>query len=169
MPDQPNTIPLAAVNAACQSWHGLDAWDQMTQAGRESQRGWMRHALTSALPFLITDDTSDGYHTFREYFHQRMLYNAALFSHWASHDPYGPAHHDVHKSRLHDDGTHPFGKPEWFVVRAQLPTGQISNHYLIDDAWDLFKVPEWERAAKWDGHTAAEAETRLLEYVRSGA
>jgi len=103
----------------------------------------------------ITADTSDGYHTFRELYEYRKAYNALLFNQWAALGLY-----DVHKSWLHSDGGPCFGGG-WFIVVAQMPTGQISNHYKADD-WPLFAVPERERGAEWDGHTPQIALERLL-------
>ena len=74
---------------------------------------------------MVTGETSDGYHTFNELYEFRKLYNAALFNEWASQGKY-----DVHKSKFHADGGKCFGGG-WFIVMAQLPTGQISNHYEI--------------------------------------
>lgn len=105
------------------------------------------------------DDISDGYHTRREVYRYRMLYNATTFNEWAA-----AGRHDVHKSRLHDDGTVPFGNPDLFKVTAQLPTGQISNHYPID-CWSLFNIPERERSAVWDGSTAAEVADSLGRFL----
>jgi len=102
----------------------------------------------------IDENTSDGYHTFKELYEYRMLYNALLFNEWAKNGDYG-----VHKSKLHSDGEVPFGGG-WFVVSAQLPIGQVTNHYELKD-WDLFQIPENTRAAKWDGHTPQEAAIRL--------
>lgn len=34
---------------------------------------------------------------------------------------------------------------DWFIVIAELPTGQISNHYRVED-WNLFDIPEKEKA-----------------------
>lgn len=48
----------------------------------------------------------------------------------------------------------------WFVVVAQLPTGQITNHYPMKD-WEQFQIPERERANEWDGHTPEVALNRL--------
>ena len=48
---------------------------------------------------------------------------------------------------------------------ANLPTGQISNHYELK-YWDLFKVPEKEIADEWDGHTPQEAAERLYKYLQ---
>jgi len=98
---------------------------------------------------------SDGYHTFNELYEFRKMYNAAAFNAWAKEGLY-----DVHKSKHHSDGTECFGGG-WFIVMAILPTGQISNHYKIED-WDLFQCPE-ELIVKqaYDGHTALDVLDRL--------
>ena len=84
-----------------------------------------------------------------------MLYNAAFFNmlpkEW------------VHKSKRHHDGEECFGGG-WFIVMANLPTGQISNHYELKD-WELFQIPEREVADEWDGHTPQEAAERLHKYL----
>lgn len=101
-------------------------------------------------------EVSDGYHTFNELYYYRMLYNAAFFNllpkEW------------VHKSKRHHTGEECFGGG-WFIVMANLPTGQISNHYELKD-WDLFQVPEKEFADEWDGHTPQEAAERLHKYLQ---
>ena len=101
-------------------------------------------------------EVSDGYHTFNELYYYRMLYNAAFFNllpkEW------------VHKSKKHHTGEECFGGG-WFIVMANLPTGQISNHYELKD-WDLFQVPEKEYADEWDGHTPQEAAERLYKYLQ---
>lgn len=100
-------------------------------------------------------DISDGYHTFRELYEFRKVYNAALFNEWASQGKY-----DVHKSSHHNDGKECFGGG-WFIVVAMLPTGQITNHYEMKD-WDLFKVPTCATAAyPFDGHTSNDVLQRL--------
>ena len=100
-------------------------------------------------------EISDGYHTFNELYYYRMLYNAAFFNmlpkEW------------VHKSKKHNDGEECFGGG-WFIVMANLPTGQISNHYELKD-WDLFQIPEKEVADEWDGHTPQEATERLHKFL----
>ena len=100
-------------------------------------------------------EISDGYHTFNELYYYRMLYNAAFFNllpkEW------------VHKSKRHHTGEECFGGG-WFIVIAQLPTGQISNHYELKD-WDLFHIQEKEIADEWDGHSPQEAAKRLHEFL----
>ena len=103
----------------------------------------------------ITEDTSDGYHTFKELYEFRKVYNAALFNEWAIKEEYF-----VHKSWKHNDGELCFGGG-WFIVVALLPSGQISNHYEAKD-WDLFKIPERPEAIfEFDGHTSQDVLNRI--------
>ena len=104
---------------------------------------------------------SDGYHTFNELYDYRKAYNAAFFNELAKQGLY-----DVHKSRLHSDGNVPFDDNNWFIVMAELPTGQISNHYEIKD-WDLFNIPEKEKANVWDGHSPQDVYERLVKYLNN--
>ena len=100
-------------------------------------------------------EISDGYHTFNELYKYRMLYNAAFFNMLPK--------DIVHKSKKHHDGEECFGGG-WFIVMANLPTGQISNHYELKD-WDLFQIPEKYIADEWDGHTPQEAADRLFKFL----
>ena len=130
--------------------------------------------VQEALLNLSGDDIrqiNDGYHSFEELYEFRKMYNAALFNEWGSHmsvvienglklnSKFTPKY-DVHKSWRHYDGELCFGGG-WFIVVAVLPSGQISNHYRADD-WDLFKVPEVEKALfPFDGHTPQDVLERL--------
>lgn len=107
----------------------------------------------------VDENTSDGYHTFKELYEFRKLYNAALFNEWYSQGKY-----NVHKSWKHHDGEECFGGG-WFIVVATLPTGQISNHYEEKD-WDLFRVVAKDRADEWDGHTSQDVAKRLLNQLK---
>lgn len=108
---------------------------------------------------------SDGWHTFSDLYDIRLAYNVALFNEWGRDSEECdfislPAKHDVHKSQRHHDGELCFGGG-WFIVVANLPSGQISNHYEMKH-WDLFRVPETEKAKyEWDGHTSEDVINRL--------
>ena len=101
------------------------------------------------------EDISDGYHTFKELYEFRKLYNAALFNEWQATHKY-----EVYKSKRHFDGELCFGG-DYFIVVAMLPNGQISNHYEMKD-WDLFNICEYDKSRyEYDGHTSQDVLQRL--------
>lgn len=104
---------------------------------------------------------SDGYHTFDELYRYRMIYHAWAVRAWQQ------AGYPVVKSHRHSDGESCFGGG-WFIVSAQLPTGQVSNHYE-DEYWDLFDCPEVEKAPEWDGHTPQQAADRIETALKEAA
>jgi hypothetical protein len=95
----------------------------------------------------------DRHHTMDELYYYRGLYNAYATQAWLA------SGFEVVKSWLHDDGTM---FDNMFIVTAHLFTGQVSNHYL-SDLWDLFDVPEVEKAPPWDGHDPKIAARRLRD------
>lgn len=128
------------------------------------------------IPNFDDNAISDKYHTFREVYNNRKAYNVALFNELANpntlryfkddkeFDGVGSIQgnrYNVHKSKKHFDGEECFGGG-WFIVVALLPTGQISNHYKLED-WDLFRIPETEKALfEFDGHNTNDVINRLL-------
>lgn len=129
--------------------------------------------LIDLCPSSVKEQLSDGYHSFKELYDIRLAYNVALFNEWANHLWKNPSwrvdtnseqsmipKYNVHKSWKHSDGELCFGGG-WFIVVANLPSGQISNHYEAKD-WDLFKIPEVEKALfEFDGHTTQDVIQRL--------
>lgn len=115
---------------------------------------------------VAASDASDGYHTFKELYEYRLLYNAALFN--LMHKQGGTF--AVHKSKKHAEGDLCFGG-DWFIVMAYIPQGngtmtQISNHYHISE-WDAFKIPERDKADQWDGHTPADVAQRIRKWLEA--
>lgn len=110
-----------------------------------------REALVAA---LRAGEVSDGYHTHNELYQYRMLLHAYAVRDWVA------GGLPVVKSWRHHDGEQCFGGG-WFIVVAELPTGQVSCHYKAEH-WDLFAVPAVPLPPVWDGHTPAEAAERLL-------
>ncbi len=102
---------------------------------------------------MTTGPAGDEDPAITELYAFRLAYNALLFSEWAAQGRY-----DVHLSHRHSDGS---AEPGHFVVVAQTPFGQVSNHYRTEHR-DLFDVPELDRARTWDGHTPQQALQRLL-------
>ncbi len=107
---------------------------------------------------VITGETSDGYYTFNELYHHRAVLFSVIVKTFADH---------AWKSRKHHDGTMYDGM---FIVGIETPDGQATYHYDIEPYWDMFECKELEYAPEWDGHTPAQAISRIgkLEPVRHG-
>lgn len=96
-------------------------------------------------------ELSDGFHTFNSLYEQRMILFAALVK----------AYRDkAWKSYRHEDGEYCFGGG-WFIVGIDTPEGSYTYHYE-NKYWDMFACIDLPRAKHWDGHTEADAETRVM-------
>ena len=95
-------------------------------------------------------DLSDGYHTFKQLYYQRMMLFAALVK---------QNRDKAWKSLRHSDGELCFGGG-WFIVGIDTPKGSYTYHYE-DNYFSLFDCEELERGKPWDGHTEKDV-TRLL-------
>ena len=102
------------------------------------------------IPETGIEDMSDGYHTFKDLYYQRMMLTAALVK------AYKPL---AWKSHRHEDGELCFGVG-WFIVGITTPQGDYTYHYE-DKYWDLFECEELPVGKPWDGHTEKDV-TRLL-------
>ena len=96
------------------------------------------------------DDLSDGFHTFRQLYYQRMMLFATIVK-----QNKGRAW----KSLRHEDGELCFGGG-WFIVGIDTPEGTYTYHYE-DNYFSLFDCKELERGKHWDGHTEKDV-NRLL-------
>lgn len=95
-------------------------------------------------------DLSDGYHTFRQLYYQRMMLFAALVK---------QNRDKAWKSLRHEDGELCFGGG-WFIVGIDTPEGSYTYHYE-EKYFSLFDCVELEKGKHWDGHTEKDV-TRLL-------
>ena len=110
-----------------------------------------REAICEAANVNDIGDVSDGFHTFNGLYEQRMILFAALVK--ACEDK-------AWKSYRHEDGELCFGGG-WFIVGIDTPEGSYTYHYE-NEYWDMFYCSELPRAKHWDGHTEADARTRLM-------
>lgn len=102
------------------------------------------------IPETGIDDLSDGFHTFRQLYYQRMMLFATIVR---------QNREKAWKSLRHEDGELCFGGG-WFIVGIDTPEGSYTYHYE-DNYWSLFDCAELERGKHWDGHTEKDV-TRLL-------
>lgn len=114
-------------------------------------------ALPSAQPYGYVkvpetgiDDLSDGFHTFRQLYYQRMMLFAAIVKQNKDR---------AWKSFRHEDGELCFGGG-WFIVGIDTPEGSYTYHYE-DNYFSLFDCEELECGKHWDGHTEKDV-IRLL-------
>lgn len=99
----------------------------------------------------VNGSTSDGYHTFDELYHHRMI----LFSIICNQNK-----ENAWKSLKHHDGTM---YDDYFIVGITTTEGDYTYHYHIDN-WHYFDVKELPLAPEWDGHKPDDI-TRLLSLV----
>ena len=125
----------------------------------ETERAFLCSAFVDGAQWQADRPSGDEYHTMEELYEYRMLYNAHAVRGWLA------AGISVVKSHRHHDGEECFGGG-WFIVTAQLPSGQVSNHYR-NEFWNLFDCPEVEAAPEWDGHTPQIAAERLRAALNS--
>lgn len=96
------------------------------------------------------DDLSDGFHTFRQLYYQRMILFATIVKQNKD---------KAWKSLRHEDGELCFGGG-WFVVGIDTPDGSYTYHYE-NKYFDLFDCEILDYGKHWDGHTEKDV-TRLL-------
>ena len=96
------------------------------------------------------DDLSDGFHTFRQLYYQRMMLFAVIVK---------QNRDRAWKSLRHEDGELCFGGG-WFIVGIDTPEGSYTYHYE-NKYFDLFDCEILDYGKHWDGHTEKDV-TRLL-------
>lgn len=105
---------------------------------------------------------SDGHHTFNElYYHRCVLFAVILNTYKDKYRTYKSwKHFDEEEVPMYDN---------MFVVGIETPKGQYNYHYH-SQFWNLFDVPEVERAPKFDGHKPVDVDRllSLLEQPNSG-
>lgn len=109
-----------------------------------------RGAICEAAHVDEIDDVSDGFHTFRQLYYQRMMLFAVIVKQNKD---------KAWKSLRHEDGELCFGGG-WFIVGIDTPEGSYTHHYE-GKYYSLFDCKELERGKHWDGHTEKDV-TRLL-------
>ena len=96
------------------------------------------------------EDVSDGFHTFKQLYYQRMMLFAVIVK---------QNNDKAWKSLRHEDGELCFGGG-WFIVGIDTPEGSYTYHYE-NKYFDLFDCKILDYSKHWDGHTEKDV-TRLL-------
>lgn len=102
------------------------------------------------IPETGIDDLSDGFHTFKQLYYQRMMLFATIVK---------QNKNKAWKSLRHEDGELCFGGG-WFIVGVDTPEGSYTYHYE-NKYFDLFDCEILDYGKHWDGHTEKDV-IRLL-------
>ena len=109
-----------------------------------------RKAICEVAGIAEIDDLSDGFHTFKQLYYQRMILFATIVKQNKDR---------AWKSLRHEDGELCFGGG-WFIVGIDTPEGSYTYHYE-NKYFDLFDCEILDYGKHWDGHTEKDV-TRLL-------
>ena len=104
-------------------------------------------------------ELTDGYHTMGELYNHRHTLLAGFVN--MIHFYRADILTNVFKSLKHSDGTM---FDEMFIVMGYLDGRQFSYH-VENRYWDMFVIPERDRADEWDGHTSNDVLKIIAEWV----
>ena len=100
----------------------------------------------------VTENTSDGYHTFKELYEHRITLYIALCRQWERDI-------SVWRSKLHSDGSSFDG---WFILGIDKRKDRQITYHLPNDKWgDTSFAETLEKAPEFDGHTSADVLKRI--------
>lgn len=108
---------------------------------------------------VITKDTSDGFHTFRELYMHRMALTLGLaveLSNLHPNNAWRSMHHHPDDGPMFEDS---------FIVGIQLTPAKVFTYHYNVRYWYLFSdIETMEHAPKWDGATPNDTVEFLLSY-----
>lgn len=101
---------------------------------------------------ISTKEVSDGHHTFGDLYRHRIILFCTLCNLIPEHS---------FKSRKHFDEENDPMFPDSFIAGIHTPKG-IATYHIKLKYWDLFQVPELDRAPKYDSYSSEDVIDRIL-------
>ncbi len=101
---------------------------------------------------LSIKDVSDGHHTFRELYKQRLILFCTICNLFPELS---------FKSKMHFDEENDPMFNGCFIAGINTPLGVATYHFKLE-YWDLFEIPEIERAPKYDNYKSEDVLNRIL-------
>lgn len=108
----------------------------------------------------IDENTSDGYHTFKELYEHRHTLFVSLMNLLSD----TKRAEKAWKSNKHHDGSMYDG---WFIAGIGIEKGDQITYHLPLKYWDKLKTNNRNRAPKWDGHTSKDVIDRLTNLLNT--
>lgn len=106
---------------------------------------------------LSIKDISDGHHTFRELYRQRLILFCTICNLFPELSWKSRKHFDNENDPMFDGD---------FIVGINTPKGVATYHFKLE-YWDLFNVKEIERAPKYDNYSSEDVLLRILSLTDS--
>lgn len=106
---------------------------------------------------ISSKEISDGRHTFRELYKQRLIMFCTICNCFPNLS---------WKSRKHfDEENDPMFNGD-FIAGINTPEG-IATYHIKLEYWDLFEIPEIDRAPKYDNYTPDDVINRILSLSKT--
>lgn len=106
---------------------------------------------------ISSKEISDGHHTFRELYRQRLIMFCTICNCFPNLS---------WKSRKHfDEENDPMFNGD-FIAGINTPEG-IATYHIKLEYWDLFEIPEIDRAPKYDNYTPDDVMNRIFSLSKT--
>lgn len=112
----------------------------------------------SQLGIISSKDISDGHHTFRELYKQRLIMFCTVCNIFPELSWKAKKHFDEENDPMFEGD---------FIAGINTPEGVATYHIKLE-YWDLFKIPEISKAPKYDNYTSEDVMKRMLSLSESG-
>lgn len=106
---------------------------------------------------ISVKEVSDGHHTFEELYKNRLILFCSLCNCFPNLSWKSRKHFDNENDPMFDGD---------FIAGINTPQGIATYHFKLE-YWDLFEVPEIDRAPKYDNYSNEEVMNRILSLSKS--
>ena len=106
---------------------------------------------------ISTKDISDVYHTFRQLYNHRTILFALVCNAYPELSWKSKKHFDEENDPMFDDS---------FIAGINTPEGIVTYHIKLK-YWEMFNVPELERAPRYDSYSNKDVIDRVLSLNKS--
>ena len=105
---------------------------------------------------ISTKEISDGHHTFGELYRHRIALFCTLCNLLSEISWKSKKHFDEEKDPMFNDN---------FIAGINTPDGIVTYHIKLK-YWEMFSIPELERAPKYDGYDSSDVIERVYSLSR---
>lgn len=113
--------------------------------------------IYSEAGIISSKNISDGHHTFGELYKQRLIMFCTICNCFPNLSWKSKKHFDEENDPMFNG---------CFIAGINTPEGIASYHIKLE-YWDLFDIPEIDRAPKYDNYTPNDVMNRLLSLSKS--